>query len=300
MVEYLNLDLGMAILGGFLMGAPVAAFGGIFLARVMNRKFDIPLRDVAGSSTEELKTIVSRREEELPGFLASIAPVALPVILITTHSIVDALRKGAADPQAYAGVLSVTSFFGDKFFALGLGTAIAIWVLARQRNYSMRQLTESLEPALLAAGVIILITCAGGAFGDMLKRTGIGPEIRTLVGSSQTGAGLLFIFLAWGVAAVMKIAQGSGTVAMITGSSIMASLLQGGVQLPYHPIYIFAAVAFGSMVISWMNDSGFWVVCKMSGFAQDEALKTWTVLLGSMGMVGLVEVVVLSSLLPLA
>ena len=79
----------------------------------------------------------------------------------------------------------------------------------------------------------------------------------------------------------------------------MAAILGSETQLPFHPVYLFAAIGFGSMLISWMNDSGFWVVGKMSGFSEKETLKTWTPLLAVMGVVGLVEVLILSFLFPL-
>jgi len=88
-------------------------------------------------------------------------------------------------------------------------------------------------------------------------------------------------------------------VAMITTASIMVALVGTGADLPYHPIYILLAIGFGALVISWMNDSGFWVVAKMSGFTEKEALKTWTVLLALIGVVGLIEVMIFSTILPL-
>ena len=298
MADQLGIDLGVAIYGGFLLGLPVAILGGIWLPRVMSRFTDPPLRDTAGSSRDDLRAIVGKAESELPGFLPSILPVALPVVLITLHSVVDATAGAAPDPESYASTLRVTSFLGDKLFALGSGTAIALWVLARQKGYSISGLMDSLEPAISAAGTIILITSAGGAFGSMLRETGIGDEIGSL--ASGGGGGLWLLVIAWGVAAVLKVAQGSGTVSMVTASGIMGAILEDGYALPYHPIYVFAAIAFGSKFISWMNDSGFWVVCKMSGFTQAETLRTWTVLLGFMGVAGLIEVLVLSQLLPFA
>ena len=70
-------------------------------------------------------------------------------------------------------------------------------------------------------------------------------------------------------------------------------------DLNYHPVYLFAAIAFGSQVGSWMNDSGFWVVCKLSGFTETETLKTWTVMLGGLGLFGLIEVLIISKIVPL-
>ena len=91
---------------------------------------------------------------------------------------------------------------------------------------------------------------------------------------------------------------------MITTSGIMAAIMGIGgggemMVLPYHPVYIFAVIAFGSQVGSWMNDSGFWVVCKLSGFTESETLKTWTVMLAALGVVGLIEVLIVSTILPM-
>ena len=298
MVEQIpGLDLGQAILFGFLLGLPPTLVGGLWLPRWLSRRMDIPLRPITAGASEQLQATVARPEKELPSFLMSIAPVALPVILITGHSIVGALQKSAADPSALVALSYWTSFLGDKHFALFLGTVIAVAVLMQQQKYSFSALSTAMEPALSAAGIIILITCAGGSFGAMLQHSGIGQAIQALVSHGRISP-TWFIVLAWGIAAVMKIAQGSGTVAIITASAIIGSILEQGVVLPYHPIYIFAAVAFGSKCISWMNDSGFWVVCKMSGFTQEETLKTWTLQLGVMGLLGLIEILILSSIIP--
>ena len=89
---------------------------------------------------------------------------------------------------------------------------------------------------------------------------------------------------------------------MITTSSIIAAIIGVGtgemMELPYHPVYLFAIIAFGSNVGSWMNDSGFWVVCKLSGFTESETLRTWTVMLASLGVFGLIEVFIVAKLLP--
>ena len=98
----------------------------------------------------------------------------------------------------------------------------------------------------------------------------------------------------------MKIAQGSGTVSMITSAAIVAALIGPEFDLPYHPVYILLSIGFGSMFISWMNDSGFWVVTRMSGFTEREGLQTWTLLLAIIALVGLLEVMLLSWILPLS
>jgi len=177
---------------------------------------------------------------------------------------------------------------------MSVGTVLALWLWLKQRQLDGRELWDAVGKPLEIAGIIILITSAGGAFGAMIKHSGIGRAIET----ATDGFHISYLILAWLIAAVMKTAQGSGTVSMITTSSIMLALIGTGVDLPYHPMYILLAIGFGSLFISWMNDSGFWVVAKMSGFTEKEALQTWTVLLATLSVVGLAQVLVMSWLLP--
>ena len=158
----------------------------------------------------------------------------------------------------------------------------------------MSTLAKALEDPLQTAGVIILITGAGGAFGGMIRLAGIGETIEALAQSY----GISYILLAWGATAIIRIAQGSATVAMITGVGLMAAILGDGSGLDYHPLYIFLAIGFGSITLSWMNDSGFWVVQRLSGFTEKETLKTWSVLLLAISLLGLVQTLAFSKILP--
>jgi GntP family gluconate:H+ symporter len=157
-------------------------------------------------------------------------------------------------------------------------------------------LSEKLDAPLHMAGVIILITGAGGAFGGMIRLAGVGETIQALADKFN----ISYILLAWLATAVVRIAQGSATVAMITGVGLMAAVIGDGAGLAYHPLYIFLAVGFGSITLSWMNDSGFWVVQRLSGFTEKETLRTWSVLLTAISLLGLVEILVFSRILPFA
>ena len=130
----------------------------------------------------------------------------------------------------------------------------------------------------------------------MIKLAGIADAVSWATADFQ----ISFILLGWITAAVMKIAQGSGTVAMITASSIMFAIIGDGSALEYHPIYVLLAIGFGAMFILWMNDSGFWVVAKLGGFTGQETLKTWTVLLGLIGLVGLIQLLIFATIFPFA
>jgi gluconate:H+ symporter, GntP family len=103
------------------------------------------------------------------------------------------------------------------------------------------------------------------------------------------------VLLSFLIASVIRLAQGSATVAMLTTSSIIYPLMAA---LPYHPIYIFLSIGFGAMSVSWMNDSGFWIVSKLTGFTERETLASWTVLLLAISLIGFCTTFALSILLP--
>ena len=146
--------------------------------------------------------------------------------------------------------------------------------MIRQHNLLNKEATKPsfskvLEAPLFTAGSIILITGAGGAYGGMIRLSGVGE----VISHYATQMNVSYIFLAWGITAFVRIAQGSATVAMITGAGLMASIIGDGSSLSHHPVYVFLAIGFGSITLSWMNDSGFWVVQKLSGFTEKEMLK---------------------------
>ncbi|MGZ8938131.1 MAG: GntT/GntP/DsdX family permease [Limisphaerales bacterium] len=112
------------------------------------------------------------------------------------------------------------------------------------------------------------------------------------------GRNVNLIFVSWLVAAVIRIAQGSATVAMLTTAAMISPML-ATTSLPYHPVYIFCAIGFGAMMLSWMNDSGFWVVGRLSGFTEKETLKTWTVVVSVNSLVGLIATWIASMAIPM-
>jgi H+/gluconate symporter-like permease len=190
---------------------------------------------------------------------------------------------------------SAVEWIGNRNVALAIGAVVALAVLKRQRRLSYAEIGKLMGPALATAGVIILITSAGGAFGLMLKHAGVGEAVKAAVG----GRSINLIVLAWLVAAVIRIAQGSATVAMLATADMVYPIMSSGAPLPYHPVYIFMAIGFGAMILSWMNDSGFWVVGRLSGFSEKETLRSWTVVVTVNAVVGLGVCLVLARFLPL-
>jgi H+/gluconate symporter-like permease len=150
----------------------------------------------------------------------------------------------------------------------------------------------------MAGGVIVLITCAGGAFGASLSHAGLAPAIQNLAGESAAG-GIGLLLLAGGIASLLKFAQGSSTAAMIVTSAMFAAMIDTG-SLAFHPVYVATAIGSGSLIGSWMNDSGFWIFAKMGGLTELETLQTWTPLLAIMGVIGMLMTLFLAAMLPLA
>jgi len=243
--ETLKIDLGVTIMGGILFGV-VPALVGLAFARWINARLPVPVRETSGSSLASLAEVAARREDELPGFWVSIAPVILPVVLITLTSIVSTMR-GSFSPAA----VQTIEFFGNKNIALLIGAFIALVVYARQKKLGLKQLGDGMGAPLEVAGVIILITSAGGAYGAMIKNAGVGDSVRMLA----DGSAVNYVLLSWVLTAVVRVAQGSATVAMITASSIMLSIA-GTAGFGVHPLYIFLAIGYGATTLSWMNDSG--------------------------------------------
>ena len=286
MAEILKVDVGQSIIAALLVGViPLAASWP--LIKRLNAKYDIA---VPGSQTDT--EVIDRPESELPPFFLSILPVILPILLISAASTVAALPAFKADsPTAY----KIVEFAGNRNVALMIGAAFAIYLVMRQRGFTFAKIGELIGPPFETAGVIILITSAGGAFGLMLKNAGVGDAIR----SAAEGRAMNYILLGWTVSAVLRVAQGSTTVALLTTAAMLQPMIAAESALPYHPIYIFCAIGFGGMILSWMNDSGFWVIGRLSGFNEKQTFRTWTTLLTFNSVVGLLATLVLSKILPL-
>lgn len=292
-VEKLGINLGFTILGGLVLGI-LPAIASLFLGEWFERKMKIPLRAGGMIKIEDLEKIVEKPEADLPGFWLSLMPVLLPVGLISLSSVVQEFFQ-----QEQPGLFYTTiSVLGYKHVAMFIGMLISIYLLSRYKHLGRKDLWKALESPMGMAGTIILITSAGGAFGGMIRASGIGETITGLT----EGSGFSFVLLAWFITAIMKVAQGSSTTAMITASGIMAGILAAleaaGTPLGYDPFYIFAAIAFGAMFCSWMNDSGFWIVCKMTGFTESETLRSWTVAVSVISLIGLMEIMIFHLLVP--
>ena len=297
MAENLGIDIGALIMIGALVAIP-AAIVGMFFSVWADRRMNIPMRPLGGEFSEPEPL----EDNQLPGLLVSLLPIILPVLLVSTNTIVRTMAKGAAEGSGLSRAAGIAAVLGDVNLAMLISAAIAMLMLKSKRALTNTQLAKVVEVSLMSGGMIILITAAGGAFGAMLKAAQIGPAIESLFKSDggQPTDGLMLLGLGAFIALLIKIAQGSCTVAMITSSAMIAAMLTSTETLGYHPAYLATAIGGGSMIGSWMNDSGFWIFVKMTGLTEAEGLKSWTPLLAIVGFTAIAVSFLLAIILPMA
>ena len=288
----LDVDLGLMILMGLVVGSVACATGYVYAKFVNGHdKWRVPLRDSADSPLAKLEEIAKRDGKSLPPLGLSLLPVLLPIVLIAGNTILEEL---VGEPPA--GLANFMSLVGDKNIALILSAAVALGLLAMQKRGDKQALFDSVQSALASGGVVILITAAGASFGTMLQQTNIAARIGGLAEQFEI-TGLMVLPMAFFVTALIRTAQGSATVSMITSVGIFAGM---AATLPFHPVYLAMAIGCGSKPFPWMNDSGFWVINRMSGMTIGETIRSVSFLMTVMAINGLIAVILLAWLFPMA
>jgi gluconate:H+ symporter, GntP family len=283
----LGVDIGQLLMVGIMVAVPASLAGvayGVWANRVLVPGLaPLPL---ALAATDEAH---ARRDHVVaPPLWLALLPIALPVVLIGTRTILVALGVTGTFP-------SLMALLGDPNVALLASAVVALVMVKQACGWSLGELARFSEESLGGAGSIILITAAGGAYGGMLTRAGVGTSLAALASDIH----LPVLVLAFGVASLLKIAQGSSTVAMITTASILQSLyVNDPTGLPA-PVYTALAVSGGSLVGTWMNDSGFWVVSRIGGLNEADTFKTWTALAAVVGTSGFLIILLLNAVMPL-
>jgi GntP family gluconate:H+ symporter len=295
--DQLGVNLGVMIVVGCLIGM-VTCTAGYAFARWANRRWEVPLRESDDVSLAELKTLARCDERELPPVWLSLLPILLPVVLITSHAGLDAYLDTAGRSNVAAGILVAErclATLGNKNLALVLAAAVAFGTLAWRKKASRPELARSVQTALGSGGVIVLITAGGGAFGSTMRECGVADQIALLADNLSP---IWILPVAFVVTTLVRTAQGSATVSMITAVGVLQQFAQSGI-LNFHPVYLAMAIGCGSKPLSWMNDSGFWVICRMSGMTEAETLRTVTPMTAIMGVTGLVATMLAAWLVPL-
>jgi len=291
--EEMGIDLGVMILAGLIIGMITVSSGYAYSVWV-NRKWDLPMRDTPDINIENLKEFSEKENKDLPGLGISLLPLLLPILLITGNTVLKMISNGndANVSSFQKDLINIFSKLGDANVALAFSSAIALFLLW-SRLKDIQKFKKFIYESLTSAGIIILITASGGAFGQMLQQTGIGIRIEELAVNYQ----IALLPMAFFITAAVRTAQGSATVAMVTAIGVMSGLTSAGLQ--FHPVYLAMAIGCGSKIFAWMNDSGYWIISKMSGMQDKETIRHFSVLLVVMGVTGLVAVMILSKFLPL-
>lgn len=270
----LGADVGQVILWGILVSIPTMLVGWLFATRVAGRTWIEPVPEMTDRE-------VAERSGTAPGAGLALAPIVVPIVLILLKSTADLPAQPFGDGLA----ADLVRFVGDPVVALLIGVLIAFG-LPKKLEREMLSSTGWVGEGLAKGAVIILITGAGGAFGKVLQDSGIAERLGTELGGLSLGIWLPFV-----LAAAIKTAQGSSTVAIITTASIAVPLLPAlGLDAPLGRTLAVLAIGAGSMVVSHANDSYFWVVTQFSGMDTNTGYRLQT--LGTL-IEGLAAVVVI-------
>jgi GntP family gluconate:H+ symporter len=257
----LGADLGLVILWGALVGIVAMAAGWLFSIKFAARTHIQSEKDPEQSDVEQLTA-------EAPSALKSIIPILLPIVLIVLKSIGDLKSQPFGNGNIYA----IIDFIGQPVVALLIGVFFA-FLLPKKLTTEMISASGWVGQAVLAAATIIIITGCGGAFGKVLQNSGISDVVE---GYLDKSAGLS-IWLPFVIAAAIKTAQGSSTVAIITTAGIIGPLLGTlGLETATAKALVVVAIGAGSMVVSHANDSYFWVVAGFSGMTVKQGYKLQT------------------------
>jgi GntP family gluconate:H+ symporter len=293
----LGIDIGTMMVAGLVIGG-CSSVVSLAAARLINRLVDVPLRfdedtsdaDQREASAEALAEGASDQDQaDKPSLLRSLAPIAVPVLLISIGSVIDYAWNNDAPPtgsgesggsmtSAPQSLVTFLLALANKNVALGIGVVLA-FSLVRYCPEAKR--ATLVGRSLASAGNIILITAAGGAFGAMLRQAGIEGAVGSL---AQDVPGIMILPVAFAVTAAIRTLQGSATVAMITAVGVLQGFAPG---LPFHPVYLAMAIGAGSKPVSWMTDSAFWVITRMSGMTEAEGLRVISPMSIAMGFAAL-------------
>ncbi len=261
---------------GLIFGFIAALVGGVFFSKLTAKTF-FPSHFVDADESVEVG-VEGNSEERASGVLA-IGLILLPIVLILVGTIVST-AVGDSNPTLTA----VCKFLGDKNVALFIGVVVAIFAL---KKYFKRPLDDILSEAASQAGMVLLITGAGGSFGAIINATGIGDYIVTIMSNFNVP----LIILGFVLSQILRAAQGSATVALVTTSAIVAPSIA---SMGASPVLVGLAICFGSVGLSLPNDSGFWVINRFADFSFQDTLKGWTLPGFIAGLTGLVLVLIAS------
>ncbi|MGF7035433.1 GntP family gluconate:H+ symporter [Paenibacillus mucilaginosus] len=276
-VDIFKADVGRTILYSLIVGLPTAIVAGPLYGNWIGNRIH---KEVPKEMGEQLTENVEAKA--LPGFWNTVFTILVPVLLMLIATLADLfLTKGTPLFQA-------SKFVGDPVVALLIATVYSFFSLGYARGVSREKVLKFTNDCLAPTATILLVIGAGGAFNRVLLDSGIGNYIAELAKASAISP----ILLGWGIAAMIRVATGSATVSMMTAAGIVAPI---AASLPgVSPELLVLATGAGSLILSHVNDSGFWLIKEYFGMTVKETLLTWTALETIISVVALALIMVLN------
>ncbi|NLM44808.1 MAG: GntP family permease [Clostridiales bacterium] len=281
-----GINVGSLILWGIVLSIPMTIATLLYSRCIGNKIYQIPTEDGLGWERPEYQEpvynlVYEEYERELPSTFMSFAPIIIPIILILLNTVTSTFGVEGS-------VVSLINFIGAPVIAVGIGLIISIYGLAGR--FSREETLEHMENGIKSAGIILLVTGGGGALGAVLRESGAGDYIANLI----TKTAIPPMLLPFIISTLVRLIQGSGTVAMITAASITAPILAG---LNVNPVFGALSACIGSLMFSHFNDSFFWVVNRILGITDaKEQMQVWSVTTTIAWAVGLVELLIVSAI----
>ncbi|NNC71074.1 MAG: gluconate transporter [Flavobacteriaceae bacterium] len=278
--DIIGVDLGWVILIGAIAGLPTAIVGGIIFGKYIAKKIhvDTPFTDLVSEQPIE--------HQKHPKISTLLLIITIPIFLILINTFVSSGLINIDNKQ----ITYVISLLGHPFSALIIANLIAWYVLGIRQGFTKEQLLKVTAKSMGPAGMIILITGAGGVFKQFLVNTGAGK----MIAESLADIGFPVLLFAFIVALLIRVIQGSATVAMITAAGLVAPIVSEGTYSSFDLASIVICIAAGATALSHVNDSGFWLVSQYLGINEKQTFKTWTAMTGILALTGFAIVSVLN------
>lgn len=258
--DIVGADLGWVIVVGMLVGIPTMLISGLWFGKYISNRIIVAAPEITDETNESIRLAPV-------GHILWI--IAIPIVLIVGNTFITS----GLLPVSNQVVRDMAAFIGHPFSALIIANLIAWYVLGIRRGFSPKALLDVTTKAMAPAGTIILLTGAGGVFKQVLIETGAGE----MLAQSLANVGLPLIVFAFLSAVLVRILQGSATVAMITAAGLVAPLLPDGISGGQLATVVIA-IASGASILSHVNDSGFWLVKEYLGLTEKQTFKSWSIM----------------------
>jgi gluconate:H+ symporter, GntP family len=279
--------IGMVLIYGTLIGIPAVIIAGPLFTKLVKRVSPETIRKSGAGDIDSISGAETFKLEETPGFGISVFTALLPVILMAMATVVDLIRDLGNVPDHI--LFQILHLIGEPTTALLISVLLAVYTMGIRRQIPIKQVMHSVEESIRAIAMMLLIIGGGGVFKQVLIDGGVGDAVSALFAGTRMSP----LILAWLIAAILRIALGSATVAALTTAGLVIPMMQGA---DVDPALMVLATGAGSLIASHVNDAGFWMFKEFFGLNMKETFATWTLLETLISVVGLAGVLILNLL----